>query len=661
MKTGYTEAAGTLPGGDRRRDGVRLGVVVLNSPEPGRQAARAARMPASGRLPPSAGGEPGNAPGRLSRAAPTRRVPPPWSTVPRQRLTGQSTKGADSGSRRHTRAGRLPRPGTHLARAEQVPRSARPRGTRTRSRTRTEMLAARRAWQGKLAEGGLAGVTWPKEYGGQGLGPIEQVICNQEIARAGVPGILDAIGVGMLGPTIIAHGTDEQKSRYLGPMLHGDEVWCQLFSEPAAGSDLAAVQARARLQRRRQLAPERPEGLDDERAVRLLRPAARAHRPGRAQAQGPDDVHRADGRRGRDRPGPAPDLRRGRVQRGLLRRRRAGRRRGRRRRRQRLGHRAHDADVRARHDRPRRRGLGYNSDRFASRDRRRRARPPGPRGAPPARARSPANCSAVRFTGYRTLTALQQGQIPGPEAGLAKVTIVNGAIKAGDLIADVLGPDALEPDSEWAYMISFLPGLKSAGGTEEILRNTSASACSACRPSRAWTRASRSLSCAPRKGRRHEPRTLRRAGLPARGGPRRAVALQDARGGPRGARRRPQATARPLADRPRGRLARPADRRVARRRRARRLRRDARPRRVRPRARGRGRCSGTCRRRRCSTTRRTLRGAARQHSRDGEQRAAYLPGRPARDDIGAGWSGRPALGLAAGSLAAATASGEAGR
>jgi alkylation response protein AidB-like acyl-CoA dehydrogenase len=79
---------------------------------------------------------------------------------------------------------------------------------------------------------------------------------------------------------------------------------------------------------------------------------------------------------------------------------------------------------------------------------------------------------AVRFTGYRTLTALQKGQVPGPEAGLAKITIVNGAIRAGDLIADVLGPDALATDSEWAYMISFLPGLKSAGGTEEILRNT---------------------------------------------------------------------------------------------------------------------------------------------------------------------------------------------
>src|SRR5436309_2974412 len=107
-------------------------------------------------------------------------------------------------------------------------------------------IDARRAWQGKLAEAGLAGVAWPKEYGGQGLGPIEQVTVNQEISAAQVPGILDVIGIGMLGPCLIAHGTEPQKSRHLGPMLHGDEVWCQMFSEPAAGSDLAAVQTRAR-------------------------------------------------------------------------------------------------------------------------------------------------------------------------------------------------------------------------------------------------------------------------------------------------------------------------------------------------------------------------------------------------------------------------------
>jgi alkylation response protein AidB-like acyl-CoA dehydrogenase len=79
---------------------------------------------------------------------------------------------------------------------------------------------------------------------------------------------------------------------------------------------------------------------------------------------------------------------------------------------------------------------------------------------------------AVRFNGYRALTMLQRGQIPGPEAGLAKVTIVNAAIAATDLGADVVGPDALDADSDWSYLISFLPGLKSAGGTEQILRNT---------------------------------------------------------------------------------------------------------------------------------------------------------------------------------------------
>jgi alkylation response protein AidB-like acyl-CoA dehydrogenase len=79
---------------------------------------------------------------------------------------------------------------------------------------------------------------------------------------------------------------------------------------------------------------------------------------------------------------------------------------------------------------------------------------------------------AVRFNGYRALTALSRGQIPGPEAGLAKVTLVNAAVAATELGADIVGPEALDPESEWSYLISFLPGLKSAGGTEQILRNT---------------------------------------------------------------------------------------------------------------------------------------------------------------------------------------------
>ena len=116
-------------------------------------------------------------------------------------------------------------------------------------------------------------------------------------------------------------------------------------------------------------------------------------------------------------------------------------------------------------------GMGYKEDRFA----RAIAADAEARRDPEVRKRLGeigVDLLAIKFTGYRTLTALAKGQIPGPEAGLAKVTTVNAAIAAGELIADVLGPDALDEDGEWAYMISFLPGLKSAGGTEEILRNT---------------------------------------------------------------------------------------------------------------------------------------------------------------------------------------------
>jgi alkylation response protein AidB-like acyl-CoA dehydrogenase len=333
------------------------------------------------------------------------------------------------------------------------------------------IIAARRAWQGKLAEGGLAGVTWPKEYGGQGLGPIEQVICNQEIGRARVPGILDAIGVGMLGPTIIAHGDDEQKARYLGPMLHADEVWCQLFSEPAAGSDLAAVQSRARQQE---------DGSWRLSGQKVWTTNAQFASFGLLLARTDADVPKHKGLTMFIVPIDAPGV----TVRGL---------------RQISGEAEFnevffddvplDADkvvggvgngwttalTTLMYERVTiglgSEGLGYNSTRFAHAI----AQLPDARRDPEVRralGEIASELLAVRFTGYRTLTALQRGQVPGPEAGLAKVTIVNAAIKAGEVIADIVGPDALSEDSEWAYMISFLPGLKSAGGTEEILRNT---------------------------------------------------------------------------------------------------------------------------------------------------------------------------------------------
>jgi alkylation response protein AidB-like acyl-CoA dehydrogenase len=332
-------------------------------------------------------------------------------------------------------------------------------------------IDARRAWQGKLAAAGLAGVTWPVELGGQGLGPIEQVIVGQEIARAGVPGILDAIGVGMLGPTIIAHGTEEQKSRYLGPMLHGDEVWCQLFSEPAAGSDLAAVQARAALQE---------DGTWRLSGQKVWTTAAHFAAYGLLLARTDADVPKHHGLTMFIVPMDAAGV----TIRGL---------------RQISGEAEFNEvffdDVELAADAvcgPVGGGwgtalttlmferltiglgsesMGFRPDRYAAAI----AADEHARRDPEVRRRLGELCVellAVRFTGYRMLSALQQGQIPGPEAGLAKVTTVRAATDAGDLIADVLGPEALADGSEWAYMISYLPGLKSAGGTEEILRNT---------------------------------------------------------------------------------------------------------------------------------------------------------------------------------------------
>ncbi len=334
-----------------------------------------------------------------------------------------------------------------------------------------EAVEAHRGWQRKLAEGGYVGITWPAEHGGQGRGPIEQVILNQEISQAGVPGILDTIGVGMLGPTLIAHGSDEQKQRYLAPMLHGDEVWCQLFSEPAAGSDLAGIQARAKRQDDGswRLSGQKVWTTNAQFAaygLLLARTDPEAHKhKGLTMFVVPMDAEGVTIRPLRQISGEPefnevffddvalePGSEVGAVNGGwgvalttLM---------------------FERLTIGAGSE-----GMGYRADRFA-----------GAVAADEAAAKDPevrarfgelaAELLALRFTGYRLLTAISRGQIPGPEAGLGKVTAVNGAIAAGDLIADVLGPEALEPEGEWSYLISFLPGLKSAGGTEEILRNT---------------------------------------------------------------------------------------------------------------------------------------------------------------------------------------------
>jgi alkylation response protein AidB-like acyl-CoA dehydrogenase len=332
-------------------------------------------------------------------------------------------------------------------------------------------IDARRAWQRKLAEAGLAGVTWPKEYGGQGLGPIEQVITNQEISRAQVPGILDVIGIGMLGPCLIAHGTEDQKARHLGPMLHGDEVWCQLFSEPAAGSDLAGIQARAR---------QNDDGSWTLNGQKVWTTNAQFAAYGLLLARTDPDVPKHKGLTMFIVPIQDGE---GVTVRGL---------------RQISGEAEFNEvffdDVALAEDAVvggvgngwttaltvlmfERLTIGFGSESFGSPARVAEAivADDGSRSDAEVRQRLGhiiTEMTAVRFTGYRALTALQRGQIPGPEAGLAKVTMVNAGIAAMDLAVDVVGPEALDADSPFSYLTSFLPGLKSAGGTEQILRNT---------------------------------------------------------------------------------------------------------------------------------------------------------------------------------------------
>ncbi|GMU77921.1 MAG: acyl-CoA dehydrogenase [Acidimicrobiia bacterium] len=102
-----------------------------------------------------------------------------------------------------------------------------------------------RQWQAKLAEGRWVGVGWPQEYGGRGAGAVEHFIVIEELARARAPELVGRIGINLVGPTLLAHGTDAQRRRWLPEILPAREIWCQLFSEPGAGSDLAAVSTRA--------------------------------------------------------------------------------------------------------------------------------------------------------------------------------------------------------------------------------------------------------------------------------------------------------------------------------------------------------------------------------------------------------------------------------
>jgi alkylation response protein AidB-like acyl-CoA dehydrogenase len=141
---------------------------------------------------------------------------------------------------------------------------------RTQERRGGDQMEKAKGWQARKARDGYAAITWPKAWGGGGGTPIHSVIYGQEEAKYSVNSGPFTIGLGMCVPTVMTFADDETKQRFVGPAVKGEEIWCQLFSEPAGGSDVAAARTRGGARRGR-LGDQRPEGLDLWRPLQRLR------------------------------------------------------------------------------------------------------------------------------------------------------------------------------------------------------------------------------------------------------------------------------------------------------------------------------------------------------------------------------------------------------
>src|SRR3954449_10265382 len=118
-------------------------------------------------------------------------------------------------------------------------------GSRTLPRALDERMELLRAWQARCHEAGYVGRAWPREFGGGGAPAAEQIVIDQELAAAGAPEFVNVVGLDVLGPSLLSFGDDEQRTRYIPAILSAEEIWCQGFSEPEAGSDLASLRTRA--------------------------------------------------------------------------------------------------------------------------------------------------------------------------------------------------------------------------------------------------------------------------------------------------------------------------------------------------------------------------------------------------------------------------------
>jgi alkylation response protein AidB-like acyl-CoA dehydrogenase len=325
-------------------------------------------------------------------------------------------------------------------------------------------VVERRAWQRELADAGYLGVTWPDEFGGAGGVPAQRILVEQELDARGIPGGLDFVGLDMIGPTIMACGSEEQKERFLRPLLRADEMWCQLLSEPGAGSDLAAVQTRAK---------QMDDGswvVDGQKVwtsfarhaafgIMLARtdPEVARHK-GLTMFAVPMDSEGVTIRPLRQITGDAefnevfidglklPDSAR-------------------------IGGPGEGWKVAVTMLSFERLAVGSGHLSTPVEDLVAAVAPHAE--DPRVRVRLGQVASdllALHGTSARLMQEIASGRVPGPEAGLVKITSVVASLAACRLAADVGGPAALvEP--LWGNQISALPGVRSAGGTEEIIRN----------------------------------------------------------------------------------------------------------------------------------------------------------------------------------------------
>jgi alkylation response protein AidB-like acyl-CoA dehydrogenase len=338
--------------------------------------------------------------------------------------------------------------------------------------------AARRHQQAVLYAGGLVGVTWPAEYGGQGGTPMQNAIVGQERGRLGIPDVVNSIGIGMCGPTIIAHGSVDQQERYLARLLRADDVWCQLFSEPASGSDLAALRTKAertddgswRVNGQKVwttvahladygiLLARTDPSLPKHRGLTMF--VVDLHAPGVTvrplrQMSGSaefnevffDDVLIPD----TERLGDVNDGWRVALTTLMNERMSIG---------------GGGSEL----------GAGLAALTALAQDKIPDLPPARQAVTRQAFGQAYIESLAARYTGYRRLTAVSKGEPPGPEGSAGKLAGTAAAVKVADLGVRLLGDDAYyltAPDGQgrWQHTQAGLPGLAIAGGTDEILRN----------------------------------------------------------------------------------------------------------------------------------------------------------------------------------------------